>query len=204
MSAVAERDEQTVTGVELCAPRVMRGSRAIKLSRINTREDRECPVCGAIKQVGQARCRDCRGLHITDGRVNAHETFGQDEQARSFVEENVGGATLHEVGLALGVTRERVRQIEEVALRKLRAALRLQGVTLEDVVEVLMRPRPGEDVPSGVFTPEHERMRLATLASAAEREAALAEPSEWLAGLYMLLDEAQAVADAVIAASEAP
>ncbi len=38
------------------------------------------------------------------------------------------GFTLHEIGLVLGVSRERVRQIEVIALRKLRVALAEMGV----------------------------------------------------------------------------
>jgi hypothetical protein len=43
-----------------------------------------------------------------------------DPWAQTFVEEHPGGATLEEVAEVLGVTRERVRQIESKALRKLR------------------------------------------------------------------------------------
>lgn len=49
-----------------------------------------------------------------------------DPWAQRFVEEHPGGATLSEVGGALGITRERVRQIEEVAMRKLRRGQRGQ------------------------------------------------------------------------------
>jgi hypothetical protein len=40
--------------------------------------------------------------------------------AQTKMDERRGGMTLEEVGVVLGVTRERVRQIEKTALRKLR------------------------------------------------------------------------------------
>lgn len=40
--------------------------------------------------------------------------------------------TLEETAVYFGVTRERVRQIEAKALRKLRNKLRAKGMTLED------------------------------------------------------------------------
>lgn len=43
--------------------------------------------------------------------------------------------TLQEVGDALGVTRERARQIEAKALKKLAIRLRAQGLTIEDFLE---------------------------------------------------------------------
>lgn len=43
-----------------------------------------------------------------------------DRDAQAFVEQHPNGGTLDEVGQFFGLTRERVRQIEAVALRKLR------------------------------------------------------------------------------------
>lgn len=54
-------------------------------------------------------------------RVDRVTAFVKDQAARRFVDEHPDGATLEEVAAALGVSRERVRQIESRALRKLRA-----------------------------------------------------------------------------------
>jgi RNA polymerase nonessential primary-like sigma factor len=43
--------------------------------------------------------------------------------------------TLEEVGLELGVTRERVRQIQMDALRKLRRILEHSGYSRENIIE---------------------------------------------------------------------
>lgn len=45
-----------------------------------------------------------------------------------------GGMTLEECGEVMGVTRERIRQVEKKALAKLRAALEAEGLTLEDLI----------------------------------------------------------------------
>jgi DNA-directed RNA polymerase sigma subunit (sigma70/sigma32) len=46
--------------------------------------------------------------------------FERDEAAQRFVEEHPEGASLNEIGEALGVTYERARQIEAAAMAKLR------------------------------------------------------------------------------------
>lgn len=45
-----------------------------------------------------------------------------------------GGMTLEEVARAMGLTRERVRQIEANAIRKLRYELAQRGLSLEDLL----------------------------------------------------------------------
>lgn len=54
-----------------------------------------------------------------------------------FGSSEAGGLTLEEVGSILGVTRERVRQIESQSLRKLRYFLRLKGLSIKDVLPAL-------------------------------------------------------------------
>ena len=67
--------------------------------------------------------------------------FEADPEARAFVDEHEGGATLEEIGAVLGVTRERVRQIEEAALRKARAACAREGIDAETFLYGLMQRR---------------------------------------------------------------
>lgn len=73
-------------------------------------------------------------------------TWSEDEEARAFVEEHPGGATLEEVGEFFGVSRERVRQIEADALRKIRRAD--VGGGLRRTMDDILQDRPG---PTGWF-----------------------------------------------------
>jgi RNA polymerase nonessential primary-like sigma factor len=51
--------------------------------------------------------------------------------ARRFGLLGYEASTLEDVGLEIGLTRERVRQIQVEALRKLRDSLKQQGLTLD-------------------------------------------------------------------------
>lgn len=64
-----------------------------------------------------------------------------DRWARAWVAAHPGGATLDEVGKALGVTRERVRQVEESGMRKFEREARRCGVAMRDLLEVLREVR---------------------------------------------------------------
>lgn len=55
--------------------------------------------------------------------IDKHTRYEDDYACRLFVHMNPRGQTLAVVGEALGVSRERVRQIEERALRKLQKRL---------------------------------------------------------------------------------
>lgn len=57
--------------------------------------------------------------------------YEDDPWARRFVAQHPEGATLEEVGAALGVVREAVRKIEEAALEKVRAAASELGLSIE-------------------------------------------------------------------------
>ena len=79
--------------------------------------DREEVRSAAAADDGEVRKRQAQLRQIL-GQLNARERqiiirrFGLEERSRA--------QTLREVGLALGVTKERVRQIEQRALSKLR------------------------------------------------------------------------------------
>jgi transcriptional regulator with XRE-family HTH domain len=66
--------------------------------------------------------------------VDSATRYVDDPAARLFVAHFGDAASYEDVGEALGVSRERVRQIEEVALRKLRLGMRAAGITAADVV----------------------------------------------------------------------
>jgi RNA polymerase nonessential primary-like sigma factor len=60
----------------------------------------------------------------------------REKLKKPFVDKTRGysGMTLEEVADILGVTRERVRQIEVEALTKLRAELHKRGLELKDIL----------------------------------------------------------------------
>lgn len=70
-----------------------------------------CPECGNPMSSTARVCVSCGDDGITW------------EECYAFVDSHPSGATLDEVGQALGVCRERIRQIEAVALRKLARVL---------------------------------------------------------------------------------
>lgn len=66
----------------------------------------------------------------------------QDDRARALVAKNPGGMTLKEVGDYFGLTRERIRQIEEQALYSIRRELGTFDPELgREIIENLARNR---------------------------------------------------------------
>jgi len=80
-------------------------------------------------------------LHDSDVQVNIEAWLGQlNVKQRAVVERRFGlcgreSATLEEVGNELGVTRERVRQIQIEALRRLRQIMEREGFSIDSVLE---------------------------------------------------------------------
>ena len=70
-----------------------------------------------------------------DGWLDELEEKQRDVVVRRFGLRNYPRGTLEEVGLELGVTRERVRQIQMDALRKLRRILEQSGYSRDNIIE---------------------------------------------------------------------
>lgn len=87
---------------------------------------------------GQAPCefRICR-YHLSDYQPHkaGRERSTAETCALKLADEGV--QTLEEIGQAHGVTRERVRQIEQIALEKVRRGLERRGFSCTDVREAL-------------------------------------------------------------------
>jgi ribosomal protein L13E len=72
-----------------------------------------------------------------------------------------GGASLSEVGEHMGVCRERVRQIQDGALRKLRVRARKFGLSAADIDSMFgVRPAHALDFGSDVDSRRRERWKL--------------------------------------------
>lgn len=89
-----------------------------------------------------------KGIRIRDVPLGAPKSWTwdvlpweSDRWAQRWVAAHPGGATLAEVGEAIGVTRERVRQLEENGLRKFERAARKQGLSVQAMFEALRELR---------------------------------------------------------------
>jgi hypothetical protein len=128
------RDARTVADAIVVLGDMIEGSKGAKrlLKMTGT-----CRVCGVRfdlrrydasgKVVGANRtlrtCERHRWARKDDVLVDRTTPYAEDVAAQLFVATFPGpeGATLEAVAIAMGISRERVRQIEEKALRKLRA-----------------------------------------------------------------------------------
>lgn len=103
-------------------------------SRIETRADFRYRVLEIRNRVlGQfppAEDEAFESGEIWEGAYDA--PWALDDVAQAVVAE-IGPMTLAEVGECLGVSRERVRQVEESALRKLAATLEADGAAAEAI-----------------------------------------------------------------------
>lgn len=90
------------------------------------------------------------GARLDHGAIDPRVPWLEDYTARAFVVHHPEGATLEEVGQMLGVTRERVRQIEVAAFKRLRRACEREGIDAEDLAAIF-----GRDEAQSL--PSHER-----------------------------------------------
>lgn len=115
-----------------------------------------CSGCGDMLPAselttGKLRCEWCKGVHIPEGgsAVSPVTAWEDDPDARRLVEENPDGMTLEAIGDAFGVTRERVRQIEQSAIETLRRRAPEFGLSLEDLMHALAAKPETPAFPSG-------------------------------------------------------
>lgn len=147
----------------------------------------ECVECGARIERSPRALLSMRshGHVVGSGRhgfgqcshpaVDEARRYNEDLPCRLLVH-RFGPMTLDEVGQAMGFTRERARQIEEKALRHLRARFRVAGWAEDEVRELLAHLARREATNAPEDSPLAERggqMRGVTLATArARREGA--------------------------------
>lgn len=83
--------------------------------------------------------------------------YEADEAAQRIVDENPDGARLEAIGHLYGVTRERIRQVETVAMTKYRLALLIADeIGIERAEPILLRLR---GMPPHVYWAELRRLR---------------------------------------------
>lgn len=113
--------------------------------------DGRCTSCGRLRPREDlsrtGRCTDCGSAHVERAFARGaivHPTlaYALDEAAQRFVAEHPDGATLDEVGAAIGMTRERIRQIEDDAIAKMRRRAPLAGLDDEAGDRRLMARAP--------------------------------------------------------------
>lgn len=92
-------------------------------------------ICGrAEATTGSGRCDGCRGLRVLTGAtIDSITRYEDDLAAQLFVWEHPDGADNQEIANLFGITRERVRQILDTALAKLRKRAAAFGIDPSDL-----------------------------------------------------------------------
>ena len=78
-------------------------------------------------------CAACKGVQRVAEGTLVHPTSRYEDDPAAQMIASLGGATLELVGEAMGITRERVRQIEAAALLKLHERCLRRGILRSDV-----------------------------------------------------------------------
>lgn len=94
--------------------------------------------------VGQSIRRRGVAYEVPEALIDERTRYEDDERCRRVVEAHPDGMTLEEVSTHFGVTRERIRQIEERALRSLVMRCELAGISREDVISALGSKRSND------------------------------------------------------------
>jgi len=93
-------------------------------------------ICGQPRpDSSRSRCDACYGVHDRRARalIDGTTPYDEDKRCQYVVEHHPHGLTLDQIGDLLGLTRERVRQIEAKALERLVKRMRLVGLDVEDL-----------------------------------------------------------------------
>ena len=105
-----------------------------------------CVVCSVAEAVTRyGRCEGCARIHTTrrtgldTALINGWTRWEEDDRAWYVVACHPHGLTLEQIGELFGLTRERIRQIEAIALAKLLVA----HPDLREYLEVVGRAAVG-------------------------------------------------------------
>lgn len=90
------------------------------------------------------KCPTCATAQARDSIVSSFTRYEDDVQAMIFVRDHPDGAELWMIGEYLGLTCERIRQIEYEALAKMRRTCERMGISKDDLARILSRDDSGE------------------------------------------------------------
>ncbi len=152
---MAEELTVSLTGKRMISVKEMKAHHAdLKiLGREQPREDHCRPTvrseCPTVRPCPYVSCRHNLYLDVHERSGSLIPNYpgvdvGLTESSCVLDLAETGGLTLDEVGEVLGITRERVRQIEAMALKKLRGAVVEAGISKQDVAEATRDPATTE------------------------------------------------------------
>lgn len=116
--------------------------KAVRLRELSRQADerrpRRCTVCASYELVTSTRCAAHTVVALRNAApIDGATRYDDDPACQAFVNAHADGADLAEIAAALGLSYERVRQLVDIAVRKLRRRMPLVGVSAEDLAAYL-------------------------------------------------------------------